>query len=314
MLSQIELLKKYNLRIRGHLGQHLLMDPNTIRKIVDSLDLQPGDRVFEIGPGLGAVTQEVLRRGFPLLAVETDKKFVEILIRELLPEYPDTFKLVHADVLKCDLTELIKGTGRFSGTGSSLEAGCLSSSRKSACLHFKVIGNLPYYISTPILFHLIEHAEVFSSAVMMLQKEVAARLTAEAGGDDYGRLSVTSRLYGETEFLFDVSPKCFLPPPEVTSRVVRYVFGKSDEGGGKKFLLEIIRIAFSQRRKTLLSLLLHELKPKRSREDLERVFEKLGFASKVRGETLSLEQFILLSEALEPARGTGNGKRLPVGG
>ena len=280
MLTQIELLKKYALRIRGHLGQHLLMDPNTIRKIVDALDLQAGDRVFEIGPGLGAVTQEVLRRGFSMLAVETDKRFVDILTRELLPEYPDRFKLVHEDILKSDPAKMIR-----EWVGPSTKV--------------KVIGNLPYYISTPILFHLIEHAEVFSSAVLMLQKEVAARLTAQAGDEDYGRLSVTSRLYGATEFLFDVSPKCFLPPPEVTSRVVRYAFRKSSETGSEKLILEIVRVAFSQRRKTLLSLLAHHLRPKHGREDLDRVFEKLGFSSKVRGETLSLEQFVLLSKALE---------------
>ena len=290
MLTQIELLKKYNLRIRGHLGQHLLMDPNTIRKIVDALDLQPGEHVFEIGPGLGVVTQEVLRRGHPLLAVETDKKFVEILTQELLPEHPDRFRLIQGDILKSDPTQMIR---EWAGSGAKV----------------KVIGNLPYYISTPILFHLIEHAEVFSSAVMMLQKEVAARLTAKAGDDDYGRLSVTSRFYGETEFLFDVSPKCFLPPPEVTSRVVRYVFRSNLKPGGEKFLLEIVRVAFSQRRKTLLSLLIHNLKPEHGRKDLERIFEKLGFSSKVRGEILSLEQFILLSEALEAARGTENRSR-----
>jgi 16S rRNA (adenine1518-N6/adenine1519-N6)-dimethyltransferase len=279
MLTQIELLKKYDLRIRGHLGQHLLMDPNTIRKIVDALDLQPGEYVFEIGPGLGVVTREVLRRGFPLLAVETDKKFVEILTRELLPEYPDLFGLVHADILKCDLTKIIR---ERAGSGTKV----------------KVIGNLPYYISTPILFHLIENAKVLSSAVLMLQKEVAARLTAKPADEDYGRLSVTSRLYGKTDFLFDVSPKCFLPPPEVTSRVVRYFFCADLKARDEKFLLEIIRVAFSQRRKTLLALLAHQLKPEYSREDLERIFEKLGFSPKVRGETLSLEQFILLSEAL----------------
>ena len=308
MLTQIELLKKYALRIRGHLGQHLLMDPNTIRKIVDALDLQEGEHVFEIGPGLGAVTQEVLRRGFPLLAVETDKKFVEILTQELLPEYPDRFKLIQGDILKSDLSKLIRP---WAGPGVKV----------------KVIGNLPYYISTPILFHLIDHAKVFLKAVLMLQKEVAARLTAQAGDEDYGRLSVTSRFYGETEFLFDVSPKCFLPPPEVTSRVVGYVFRQnfsplfqnaslgsphrrlagSDpyedrdplKTGREKFLLEIIRVAFSQRRKTLLSLLAHHFKQERGREDLERIFEKSGFSSKVRGETLSLEQFITLAQALE---------------
>jgi len=280
MLSQIELLKKYRLRIRGHLGQHLLMDPNTIRKIVDALELQPGDRVFEIGPGLGAVTQEVLQRGFPLLAVETDKKFVEILTQELAPEHPDRFKLIQGDILKSDLTKIVLA---WAGPGQKV----------------KVIGNLPYYISTPILFHLVEHAEVFSSAVMMLQKEVAARLTAQAGDDDYGRLSVTSSFYGRTEFLFDVSPKCFLPPPEVTSRVVRYVFRDIPRTGHEKFLLEVIKVAFSQRRKTLLSLLLHHLKLKQGREDLERIFEKLGFSSKVRGETLSLEQFVSLAQTLQ---------------
>ena len=280
MLTQIELLKKYDLRIRGHLGQHLLMDPNTIRKIVDALDLQPGEHVFEIGPGLGAVTREVLRRGFPLLAVETDKKFVDILTQELLPDYRDHFKLIQGDILKSDPTKRVR---EWAGPGAKV----------------KVIGNLPYYISTPILFHLIEHAKVFSNAVLMLQKEVAARLTAQAGDEDYGRLSVTSRLYGETEFLFDVSPKCFLPPPEVTSRVVRYTFRNDFKPGHEKFLLEIIRVAFSQRRKTLLSLLPHNLKPKHGREDLGRIFEKLGFSSKVRGETLSIEKFVLLSTALE---------------
>lgn len=280
MLTQIELLKKYNLRIRGHLGQHLLMDPNTTRKIVDALDLQMGDRVFEIGPGLGAVTQEVLRRGFSLLAIETDKKFVEILEEELVPEYAGSFTLVHGDVLKGDLTQLAK---KWAGEQVKV----------------KVVSNLPYYISTPILFHLIEHSEVFSSAVLMLQKEVASRLTARAGSDDYGRLSVTGQLYGETEFLFDVSPKCFLPPPEVTSRVVRYKFRNDRGRSGEPFLLEIIKIAFSQRRKTLLSLLAHDLKLKRDRKNLEQIFTELGFSPKVRGETLSLEQFVLLSRRLE---------------
>ncbi|MFH0986111.1 MAG: 16S rRNA (adenine(1518)-N(6)/adenine(1519)-N(6))-dimethyltransferase RsmA [Candidatus Omnitrophota bacterium] len=279
MLTQIELLKKYGLRIRGHLGQHLLMDPNTIRKIVDALDLQPGERVFEIGPGLGAVTREVLGRGFPLLAVETDKKFVEILTEELLPEYPGHFKLVQGDILKSDPSKIIQ---EWAGPATKV----------------KVIGNLPYYISTPILFHLIDHAQVFSSAVMMLQKEVAARLTAKAGDEDYGRLSVTSSLYGETEFLFDVSPKCFLPPPEVTSRVVRFVFRPQSNTGDEKFLLEIVRVAFSQRRKTLLSLLAHQIQPAHGRDVLERVFGELGLSLKVRGETLSLEQFVLLAKAL----------------
>jgi len=208
---------------------------------------------------------------------------VEILIEELAPEHAGRFTLVHEDILKSNPTSMIR-----EWAGQEKKA--------------KVIGNLPYYISTPILFHLIGHAEVFSKAVLMLQKEVAARLTAQAGDEDYSRLSVTSRFYGETDFLFDVSPACFLPRPEVMSRVISYTFRPFPSRTPRRDdvrLLELVRIAFSQRRKTLLSLLAHDLKPKRSRENFERIFEKLNFSPNVRGETLSLEQFILLSTALE---------------
>ena len=125
---------------------------------------------------------------------------------------------------------------------------------------------------------------------------------SKAGDKDYGRLSVTGRLYGETAFLFDVSPKCFLPPPGVVSRVIRYNFKVSVRAKHEAFLLEIIRIAFSQRRKTLLSLLFQALKPKRNRQELEKVFEELGFPLKTRGEALSLEQFIRLSDMLDARR------------
>ncbi|HOW58521.1 MAG TPA: 16S rRNA (adenine(1518)-N(6)/adenine(1519)-N(6))-dimethyltransferase RsmA [Candidatus Omnitrophota bacterium] len=280
MLTQIELLKKYNLKIRGHLGQHLLLDPNIIRKIVDALDLEPGASVFEIGPGLGAVTHEILKRGFPVLAIEKDPKFVEVLNQELVPDYGGRFKLIHEDILKSDLAQLV-------------------SNHAGKKVKVKVIGNLPYYISTPILFHLIEHAAVFSKAVLMLQKEVALRLSAKAGDEDYSRLSVTGRLYGETKFLFDVSPSCFLPHPQVMSRVISFEFRPfpakicvpKDE-----LLLDVIRVAFSQRRKTLLSLLVHHFQFRIHRRDLELIFSRLGWALQVRGEELSLEQFFALAK------------------
>lgn len=294
MLTQIELLKKYDLKIRGHLGQHLLMDPNTVRKIVDALDLQPGDRVFEIGPGLGAVTREVLARGFPLLAVEKDKRFVDILNAELVTEHAKNFKLIHEDVLKADLTKIIQ-EWQEKGTGTFL------TKEKGACPPVKVIGNLPYYISTPILFHLIEHAKIFLQAVLMLQKEVALRLSAQPGEEDYSRLSLTGRLYGKTKFLFDVSPSCFLPRPQVMSRVVSFhfrPFPTMERLQNKASLLEIIRIAFGQRRKTLFSILAHQFKSRISRKGLEHIFESLGLSLQARGETLPLETFIALAEAL----------------
>lgn len=279
MINQIQLLKKYRLRIRGHLGQHLLMDPNTVRKIVDGLLLKKDEPVFEIGPGLGAVTGELLARGHPVLAVEKDPKFVEVLNAEISPSFPGQLTVIHQDILECDLKKLISAS---SGIGSGT----------------KVVGNLPYYISTPILFHLIEHRTLFHSAVLTLQKEVAARMTAKAGEEDYGRLSVSSGIFGDTVNLFDISPKCFLPEPEVMSRVVRYTFRENLEIRHEEFLLELVRIAFSQRRKTLLSLLLKNPKMKKDRAQLERVFKKLDFLPTVRGEELTKDDFIALAGEL----------------
>jgi len=289
MLSQVQLLKKYNLRIRGHLGQHLLMDPNTIRKIADALMLLPGESVFEIGPGLGAVTTELLGRGHPVVAVEKDPKFVEILTAEVAPHFPGKLKIVHQDILECDLAKLLTTPGNTR---------CSINRTPGVEKGVKVIGNLPYYISTPILFHLIEQRGLLHSSVFTLQKEVAARMTAKPGEDDYGRLSVSSAIFGKTEALFDISPKCFLPAPEVVSRVVRYTFFEGPRTPNEKFLLELVRIAFSQRRKTLLSLLLKSLKPKRERAELEEILKKLGLLPTVRGEELTKDQFTALGEAL----------------
>lgn len=290
MLTQVQLLKKYKIRIRGHLGQHLLMDPNTIRRIADGLQLGPKEPVFEIGPGLGAMTVELLSRGHPVLAVEKDPKFVEVLNAEVAPYFPGKLTVVHGDILEADLAKLLCDSNqprRMTGSTDEVKTG------------FKVIGNLPYYISTPILFHLIGHRVLFHSAVFTLQKEVAARMTAKAGDDDYGRLSVSAGVFGKTEALFDISPKCFLPAPEVTSRVVRYTFYKGLQLKDETFLLEVIRVAFSQRRKTLLSLFQKGLKIKRGREEHLDLFRKLGFKESIRGEELSTAQFIALAEALK---------------
>ncbi|HQB94110.1 MAG TPA: 16S rRNA (adenine(1518)-N(6)/adenine(1519)-N(6))-dimethyltransferase RsmA [Candidatus Omnitrophota bacterium] len=279
MLNQVRLLKKYAIRVRGHLGQHLLMDPNTVRKIVDGLELAAGEPVLEIGPGLGALTAEFLVRGHSVIAVEKDPKFVEILQTEIAPEFPGLLEIVRGDILKCDLTKVLR--------------------ERNVPLPVKAASNLPYYISTPILFHLIEHRACFHSAVLMMQKEVAARMTAKPRTEDYGRLSVSSSVFGKTQTLFDVSPKCFLPAPEVTSRVIRYVFERGHVSGEEKALLDVIRIAFSERRKTLLSLLSKQLRPEKGREELAMVFGRLGLSLNARGEELTTAQFRQLSDALK---------------
>ncbi|OQA57862.1 MAG: Ribosomal RNA small subunit methyltransferase A [Candidatus Omnitrophica bacterium ADurb.Bin277] len=289
MVGQVHLLKKYGVRVRGHLGQHLLMDPNTVRKIVDALDLENGETILEVGPGLGALTSEILSRGHRVIAVEKDPKFIEILEAEVGPHFPGLLEVIPGDVLDCDLTKIIN---KFSPTNTR----CLT---PGVGRGGKVVSNLPYYISTPILFHLIDHRECFHSAVLMMQKEVAARMTAKPRTKDYGRLSVSSSLFGTAETLFDVSPKCFLPAPEVTSRVIRFTFNHAPSAGDETFLPELIRIAFCERRKTLLSLLLKYLKPKRERPEIESAFEKLGLSSKVRGEELTTGQFKALAQALK---------------
>ncbi len=292
MLSQVEILKKYHIRVRGHLGQHLLMDPNMVRKIVDGLGLDKAEPVLEIGPGLGSLTVELLSRGHPVLAIEKDKRFVEILQNEIVPAFPGQLSIVNRDILECDLSEMIRGR----------EPEALHDFREKMPLTksgFKVVSNLPYYISTPILFHLIAHRACFHSAVLMLQKEVAARMTAKPGTPDYGRLSVSASIFGNTETLFDVSPKCFLPAPEVTSRVIRYTFVPDEGLTEDESLPEIIRIAFSERRKTLLALLLKYWRPKKNRMELESIFAQLGFALNARGEELATGQFRKLAEALK---------------
>ena len=277
MTTQIELLKKYGLSVRGHLGQHLLIDPNMQRKIVDLLEISSKDFIFEIGPGLGAITQEILRRGARVLAVEKDKNFISILKEELSP-FKGKFKIAHEDILQFDLNKIASKTVRPP---------------------FKVISNLPYYITAPILFKLIESRKLFSKAVFTMQKEVAQRLFASPGSKDYGRFTLGIQYAASAKHAFDIPPSCFTPQPEVDSSVVELVFypearrlKKNDE----IFLFELIQTAFSQRRKTFLNLLVHDSKIKLDREKILSIFESLGISATTRGEELLLKDYMNLAE------------------
>ncbi len=279
MSTQIDLLKKYGLPIRGHSGQHLLIDPNTQRKIVDALDPQPNDKILEIGPGLGALTYEILRRGANVLAVEKDERFIEILRGEAGKDYRGRLEVLNQDILKFKLDSL-KGKEKW-----------------------KVISNLPYYITAPILFHLIESRQKFSKAVFTMQKEVAERLVAAPGSKDYGRLTLGVRYSADVRLLFDISKTCFTPKPEVDSSVVELVFhpqSKIPEGTNEKFLFDLIQIAFNQRRKTLFHVLSHEPRFKTiTREQWTGLFAELGFEPKIRGEQLLLKDYMALAKELE---------------
>lgn len=278
-MTQVDLLKKYGLSVRGRLGQHILIDSNVCRKIVSALELRPEDRVLEIGPGLGALTGEILATGCHLAAVEKDPQFARVLEQELKPKFGKQFELFCADFLEFDFAE---HCGKTPGT-------------------WKVISNLPYYVTAPILFRLFDQHLFFSKAILMMQKEVAKRLTAKPRTKDYGRLTVGCQYFSHMRHVMDVSPSCFTPKPQVDSSVVELIFKPASERLKKpeeERLFKLVRTAFSQRRKTLFHLLIRDEAICKTREVALQAFEKLGLAAKVRGEALNLDQFIALSQQL----------------
>ncbi|MFA6600118.1 MAG: 16S rRNA (adenine(1518)-N(6)/adenine(1519)-N(6))-dimethyltransferase RsmA [Candidatus Omnitrophota bacterium] len=293
MQTQIELLKKYGLSVRGNSGQHFLIDPNMQRKIVALLGEPAEVPAIEIGPGLGALTTHLVERGWRVLAVEKDRKFAEILDREIVPASEGRLEVICADILECDLGKLLRERGV---RGSRVQ----------------VAGNLPYYITAPILFHLIRYRGAIERAVLTVQKEVAARLTASPGTKDYGRLTLGVRAAADVRHAFDLSPGCFTPQPEVDSSTVVLDFHpppvKSD-AKTEAILFRLIQTAFGQRRKTLLHNLRHDQAFDISREELAGLFEKMGWAPTVRGEELLLKDYVALSgELADRYRETKKGK------
>ncbi len=273
MISQTALLQKYRIQVKGDLGQHLLLDGNVVRKIVGALNPRIGQTVVEIGPGLGALTCELLKHGMDVIAIEKDPKFVEILEQELLPEYPDTFHLIHADVIKCNFKEICEG---FESV--------------------QLVSNLPYYITTPILFKLIEEQPSFSEAVLMMQKEVVEKLSAPPASFKYGRMAAAASAVGRVEKLFSVSKGCFTPAPSVDSNVIRFHFNKKPvvEPELLPAFHEFIKAAFSERRKTLVTLLLSQKGKKPDRFSMESYFTACEIDLKIRADQLSAEKLSAL--------------------
>ena len=281
MPTQVDLLKSYGLEIRGVQGQHLLIDPNMQRKIVDRLGVEEGDRVLEIGPGLGALTGELLKRKARVVAVEKDERFVRVLKKEFREWIPGRLQIVHGDILEFDFKKAFPPK-----KGDKI----------------KVISNLPYYVTGPTLFHLFEFSREISVAVLTMQKEVAMRILASPGTKDYGRLSVSVRYFADAEYAFDIPRQCFTPQPEVDSSVLVLRFRKTPTGLKKKeekFLFHLIQAAFCQRRKTLLHLLVRDPAIGSTRQALAATFKSLGFSETVRGEELLLKDFLSLGEALQ---------------
>lgn len=257
------ILKKFKLRAVKGLGQNFLIDADVVRRIVEAAEICAGDEVLEIGAGIGTLTQGLLEAGAHVTAVELDKKLPAVL-KETLAGY-ENFKLVEGDILQVNLAELMPR-------------------------RFKVVANLPYYITTQILLTLLEKNLPVTKIVTMVQREVAERMTAAPGSKIYGALSVAVQFRADSRIAFDVPPECFLPSPEVTSSVVVCDVRKPPVEVDEDFFFKVVRTAFAQRRKTLLNSL--------ASFGREKILAS-GIDGKRRAETLSLEEFAKLATALQ---------------
>jgi len=270
------LIKKYGIRPKKRLGQHFLIAQPTAKKIVCSLDIQSDDVVMEIGCGPGVMTELVAERASRVYAVDSDSSLINIAKAELAA-YTNIVWICN-DILQLNLDRTIPRTqGR----------------------RIKVIGNLPYNISTPTIFWMIENRARISRAIIMLQKEVALRIVAAPGGKDYGILSVLTQVSARCKKLFDVSAKHFIPPPDVTSSVIMMDFeGASHSIEDVDWFKSVVKGAFGKRRKTLRNALLGARDLKLSADQIDNALEASSIDGKRRPETLSIDEFVVLSETL----------------
>lgn len=261
------------IRPKKSLGQNFLKDPHYLSKIIDAARIGPEDQVVEIGPGLGHLTRLLARKAKRLIAIELDDRLIAPLRLEF--EARRDVEIVQADALQYPFAGL---PGRW-----------------------KAVANLPYYISTPLIQKLIEARSVLATMTIMIQREVAERIAADPGGKDYGYLSVLVQLYAEPRIEFNVPPGAFTPKPEVDSTVVTLITRQRPlvESGDPAFLIQVVKAAFAQRRKTLRNALSAIAS---TREALDRAASSSGIDLRRRGETLSVQEFGRLAEELRAAK------------
>lgn len=267
-----DLVKKYNFKFSKSLGQNFLIDESVLTDIVEGASVNEEDLVIEIGPGVGSLTAQLIGRAKKVVSIELDNDLIPIL-QEELGQY-ENFTLIHNDALKVDFNEII-------GDEKSV----------------KLVANLPYYVTTPIIVKLLKDNYNFKSLTIMIQKEVAERIDAEPNCKEYGSLSLLVQYYCDTKIVRRVSPGCFIPRPKVDSIVIRLdrLDKKRVEVKDEKLMFDIIRNAFNMRRKTMWNAVKFLGMPK---EDLEKAFELSNIDQKRRGETLSLEEFAMLADKI----------------
>lgn len=278
------ILEKYGFSFKKSLGQNFLIDTNVLNRIVDFAELTPNSGAIEIGPGIGALTEQLAKRAKKVVAFEIDQRLLPILAETLEP-YPHV-DIIHGDVLKEDVKAVI---------ASRFEEG----------QDIMVVANLPYYVTTPILFKLLEEALPIRGIVVMMQKEVADRIAAEPGSKNYGSLSIAIQYYMVAETVMTVPRTVFVPQPNVDSAVLRLIKREKPvvEVMDEAFFFQVVRASFAQRRKTLLNNLTSNVSsiPK-DKDLLERTLLEIGIDPKRRGETLTIEEFAKLSNTLYEQR------------
>ena len=276
--NTLAIIKKYDFVFQKKYGQNFLIDDNIVEKIVREAGVTKEDFVLEIGPGIGTMTQVLCAHAREVAAVEIDDNLIPIL-KETLAEY-DNVTVIHNDILKVDIAALAQ--------------------EKNNGKPIKVVANLPYYITTPIIMGLFESNVPIDSITIMVQKEVADRMQVGPGTKDYGALSLAVQYYAKPEIVVNVPPTCFMPRPNVGSAVIRLIRHEQVPVDVKdeKLMFKIIRASFNQRRKTLANGLSNSPEIHLSKEIITGSIEKLGRGAAVRGEALTLEEFAQLSNII----------------
>lgn len=277
--NTIEILQKYNFNFQKKFGQNFLIDEHVLDKIIRAAEITKDDYVLEIGPGIGTMTQYLACAAREVTAVEIDRALIPIL-EDTLKEY-DNVSIINEDILKVDIAALAK--------------------EKNGGRPIKVVANLPYYITTPIIMGLFESHVPLESITVMVQKEVADRMQVGPGTKDYGALSLAVQYYAEPYIVANVPPNCFMPRPAVGSAVIRLTRHQKPpvEAMDEKLMFRLIRASFNQRRKTLANGLKNSGELNLSKEVITAAIEKLGKGSSVRGEALDLEEFARLTNIIK---------------
>ena len=276
--NTIDIINKYKFVIQKKFGQNFLVDEHVLEKIVHAADITKDDFVLEIGPGIGTLTQYLCENAREVVAVEIDKMLIPIL-EDTLSAY-DNVTVINKDILKVDLNELIqeRNNGR----------------------PIKVVANLPYYITTPIVMDLFERHIPLISVTIMVQKEVADRMQSGPGTKDYGALSLAVQYYSKPYIAANVPANCFIPRPTVGSTVINLTVHTEEqfEVKSEKLLFQLIRASFNQRRKTLVNGLNNSANLPYSKEQIAKALQTLGISENIRGEALTLEKFAMLANEL----------------